>query len=176
MILSSSIAAVLPPSRAALLIDLENLAYTADGELISAPALGARLDEVLALAGPVQHRLVAAQRHMLLRYAAELAARNLRWQECPSGPDQADRALIEAGLGLLLRGFGRIVVASGDHFFAPFGDLCDLHVAVPRGVHVSARLASAGTVLTAARGAAIRVTRTVDASTARPGTTVPAAA
>lgn len=172
----SSIATVSPSARVALLIDLENLAYAPDGELISARALGARLDEVLALAGPVQHRLVAAQRHMLLRYGAELAARNLRWQECPSGPDEADRALVEAGLGLLLRGFGRIVVASGDHFFAPLGDLCDLRVAVPRGVGVSARLASAGTVLTAARGAAIRVTRTVDASTTRPDTTVPAAA
>lgn len=175
MILSSSIATVSSSPRTALLIDLENLSYSADGELVSAHTLGARLDEVLSLAGPVQHRLVAAQRHMLLRYGAELAARNLRWQQCPSGPDEADRALMEAGLELLLRGFRRIVVASGDHSFAPFGDLCDLCIAVPRGVGVSARLASAGTVLTAAREAAIRVARTVDASTTRSGIPVPAA-
>ncbi len=172
----SSIATASLSTRIALLIDLENLAYAVDGELISARALGLRLDEVLALAGPVQHRLVAAQRHMLLRYGAELAARNLRWQECPSGPDEADRALMEAGLGLLLRGFGRIVVASGDHFFAPLGNLCDLRVAVPWGVDVSARLALAGTVLTAARGEAIHVTGTVDAFATRPETTVPTAA
>src|SRR4051794_17353246 len=98
MTVYSSLYSVRPPLRIALLVDLENLSYTADGELIGARALGARLDEVLALAGPVHYRLVAAQRHILRRYGAELAARNLRWQECPSGPDEADRSLTEAGL------------------------------------------------------------------------------
>jgi hypothetical protein len=137
------------PGRTALLIDLENLSYSEDGVLISPSDLGVRLDEVLTLAGPVHYRLVAAQRHVLVRYGAELAARNLRWQVCRAGPDEADRALTEAGRELLLRGFGRIVVASGDHYFAPFGALCDLRVAVPRGVDVSARLASAAATVMA---------------------------
>lgn len=174
--LNSSIATVSSSPRTARPIDLENLTYNTDSERISAHALGARLDEVLSLASPVQHRLVAAQRHLLLRDGAKLAARNLRWQQYPSGPDEADRALMEVGLGPLLRGFRRIVVASGDHSFAPFGDLCDLRIAMARGVGVSARLASAGTVLTAAREAAIRVARTVEVSTTRPGIPVPAAA
>jgi hypothetical protein len=147
MILYSSIARDRRVLRTGLLIDLENLAYTADGRLIGARALGERLDLVLALAGQVEHRLVAAQHHVLVRYGAELAARNLRWQECSSGPDEADRALTQAGLGLLLRGYGRIVIASGDHHFAPFGDLCDLRVAVPSGIPISAKLAAAATVL-----------------------------
>lgn len=144
---SSSIATVV--GRSALLIDLENLAYATGHALIGQRCLGERLDDVLSLAGRVEHRLVAAQRHMLRRYAAELATRNLRWQECPSGPDEADRALTEAGLDLLEHGYGRIVVASGDHYFARFGGLCDLRVAVPSGVPVSARLASASVVLIA---------------------------
>lgn len=133
--------------RAGLLVDLENLSYTADGCLVSPAKLGSRLDEVLCLAGFVQHRIVAAQRHMLVRYGPELALRNLRWLECPAGPDQADRTLLDAGAGLVSQGFTRLVVASGDHYFAQLGDLCDLEVAAPRGVAVAAHLAAAGAVL-----------------------------
>ncbi|MFD2090467.1 hypothetical protein [Blastococcus deserti] len=157
-----------------MLIDLKNLSYSADGVLISAPDLGVRLDEVLALAGPVHYRLVAAQRHVLVRYGAELAARNLRWQVCRSGPDEADRALTEAGRELLSRNYGRIVVASGDHFFAPFGAVCDLCVVLPRGVVVSARLASAATVLTTP--VPLDRSHSVTASASRPGVSVPTAA
>jgi hypothetical protein len=169
MILYSSIAPVSSSTGRALRIDPENLTFTDNGELISADTLGARLDEVLSLAGPVQHRLVAAQHDMLPRYGAELAARNPGWPWVLSGPDKADRALIEAGRGLLRRDFGCIVAASGDHSFASFGDLS-------RVVGVAAQLAPASTVLITAREAACRIARTVDASTTRPGTTVPAAA
>jgi hypothetical protein len=112
---------------------------------------------------------------MLIRYGAELAARNLRWQVCPSGPDEADRALIAAGRALVDHGFGRIVVASGDHIFSQLGNLCDLRIAVPGGIRVSATLALAGTVLTAARGTAARVRSTAHASTT-PQEIVPPAA
>lgn len=135
------------PDATALLVDLENLSYLATGDLAPASVVGARLDEVLAMAGNVQFRLVAAQRHYLALYGAELAARGLRWCECCAGPDEADRLLTKTGIGLLARGFTRIVVASGDHFFAPLGDVCDLRIAAPRGVRVSARLSAAGRLL-----------------------------
>lgn len=176
MRLSSSLATLIPSCRIGLLIDLENLAYTKDGDLISHDELGARLDEVLAMAGPVQYRLVAAQRHMLIRYGAELAVRNLRWHECPSGPDEADWALTQVGLDLLLHGFKRLMIASGDHFFASLGELCELQVAVPRGVKVSAQLAAAGRVLLPPPDIHRPVIRVAEAGSARLCSTVPTAA
>lgn len=126
--------------RNALLIDLENIARGRDGAFLDRACVATILESVCRRAGDVQYILAVAPEFCVRKYGAELAKLGIRWGICQGTSDAADKMLCLVACDLAAIGFSKIVVSSGDHFFACLEEVVELVVIVPTTVSVSREL------------------------------------
>ena len=107
--------------RIALYMDLENLLYEYrqaqdwDGAIVAV----ASLVHGLATRGTLVARVASADAGLVRRLAFALGRLGVRSHAHMSGQDGADLALLEALEYDVPRSCGTVVIASGDHIFAP---------------------------------------------------------
>lgn len=104
--------------RAFHLIDIENLV---GGGRLRPDEVASACKRYLRIALYSSDDLaIAAVGHSQMSVAAFALPRQVRLVGAGHGPDAADIALLRAvDEAVLLRGFGRLSIGSGDHFFAP---------------------------------------------------------
>lgn len=132
-------------SRAAAIVDVENLVIRAGARLPRAE--GVPLLDIVRDLGRGTPTRAAAGEHVLREYMAALAGLGWGVITVPTEPDAANLALIEAGRHFIRCGVTDLVVASGDHAFVELASQARLHV-VAHASHLSRRLRLAATTVT----------------------------
>ena len=110
--------------RCACLVDGDNLAHGGQDAI----------DDFAHVLSRVAHATqgipvtFALQRALAIRYLPAFAALGWGIRFAPMTPDAADRELLEAATDYVAHGIERVIVASGDHAFAPLARHAELHV------------------------------------------------
>jgi len=102
--------------RAALLIDLDNIAITSRGAM-EPEEVERLLGNMLATVGASDWKIAVAPKRTIRRYGPTLARLGIRWQIVPCTPDAADAEIVEIARDLSARGFDDFTVTIADGYF-----------------------------------------------------------
>ncbi|MEU7159187.1 hypothetical protein AB0A98_22525 [Streptomyces chrestomyceticus] len=158
-----------PPHKAGLvLIDVENALGSRAQRSVAVARLTAVLEHV-----PAQARLVAACSPARIRPDVEqvLADHGVKLLAAGTGPDAADKVLLNRARQAAANGVTHFTVVSADAAFAPLALLGELHVLAWEGQPVGKMLAKAATVHRIPHGRRARPSAQPRPAPARPAQT-----